>query len=60
MLKGKLIAMLQECPWLLEQTMEDLRARTALQEQLNRKLAELEGEGHEDSRLPAGRVRKAA
>lgn len=60
MLKGKLIAMLQECLWLLEQTVEDHQVRMALQEQLNKKLAELEGEGHEDSRLPAGRVRKAA
>lgn len=60
MLKEKLVALLKEWPWILEKTVEDPRVRGAMEEQLKRKLAALEGEGHEGSRLSAGGVRKAA
>ncbi|CEP67187.1 Uncharacterized [Moorella glycerini] len=43
MLRQKLIALLKECCWLLEKTVEGPRELRQMQEQVARKIAELEG-----------------
>ncbi|MGI9862054.1 hypothetical protein SDD30_11815 [Moorella naiadis] len=60
MLQGKLLALLKECPWLLEKTVEDPQTRQSMTAQVNKKIAALEGDGRADSHQPAGGVLQAA
>ncbi|OIQ53814.1 hypothetical protein [Neomoorella thermoacetica] len=60
MLKDKLVTLLKECPWLLEKTVEDPQVRHKMQEQVYKKIAELEGAGYGGSCLPSGEIEKVA